>query len=355
MSRFSRRSVALLMCAGASSVAMAALDGGTASGKSTKAATAASSATVASAAASSGSTLKSCKKPGGGKYTFTLIPGDTVDPFYITMHQGAAAEAKRLGVTLSYQGGSAFDPSVQLPIMNTVFVQHPDALLWVPNDQKALDAAAQKFVHAKIPIITVDNFITDKALYKSQVLSKDYQGGQLAADRLGQLSHGKGQVAIEDSVAGNSLTDQRSGGFISELKKKFPHMQVVAHEYDNNSATTASAQTRSILLAHPNLVGIFATSDASGEGAGNATGSLHRKVPIVSYDASPVEVKLLKSKVLDSLIMQPPAEEGRIAVDTACEVLAGKSVPKTIQLDNVIATQQNYRKKSVSRYFYSAG
>ena len=38
----------------------------------------------------------------------SLIPGLTVDPFYITMHYGAEQEAAKLGVTLKWAGATTF-------------------------------------------------------------------------------------------------------------------------------------------------------------------------------------------------------------------------------------------------------
>ena len=40
------------------------------------------------------------------KVTIALIPGLTADGFYVTMHHGAEAAAKALGVDLIYQGGA---------------------------------------------------------------------------------------------------------------------------------------------------------------------------------------------------------------------------------------------------------
>src|SRR6202043_837924 len=61
--------------------------------------------------------------------TIALVPGIASDPFYITMHNGASAEAKKLGVNLIWQGGSSFSPETQLPILQSLLAKHPDALL----------------------------------------------------------------------------------------------------------------------------------------------------------------------------------------------------------------------------------
>ena len=52
----------------------------------------------------------------------TLIAGVKGDEFYITMNCGAQAEAKKLGVSLNFQGPDQFDPSLQTPVVNAAKV-----------------------------------------------------------------------------------------------------------------------------------------------------------------------------------------------------------------------------------------
>ena len=68
----------------------------------------------------------SSSESSGKHYTIALVPGLTDDPFYITMHAGAAAEAKKLGVTLTWQGGTTFSPTAQLPVVNALLAKHPE-------------------------------------------------------------------------------------------------------------------------------------------------------------------------------------------------------------------------------------
>ena len=57
---------------------------------------------------------------GGGSKSMTLIAGVKGDEFYITMNCGAQAEAKKLGVSLNFQGPDKFAPDQQIPIVNAV-------------------------------------------------------------------------------------------------------------------------------------------------------------------------------------------------------------------------------------------
>ncbi len=289
------------------------------------------------------------------QYTIALVPGLTVDPFYITMHNGAEAEAKKLGVKLIWQGGTTFSPTTQIPVVDALLAKHPSALLIAPTDVKALRAPIERFVKAGIPVISVDTTLNDTAILKARITSDNLQGGAQAAIGLAKLAHYRGDVAVDNVAPGISTTDLRVQGFLRQMKK-YKHMHVVGVEYNNDSATTAESQVRNLLLAHPNLVGVFATNLYGAQGAGTAISALgkERKVFVAAYDAEPATVKLLKKGAINVLVIQQPAVEGRDGVLYAYDELTGKAklVPKVTLVPNVLATTATASKKSISKYYY---
>lgn len=84
------------------------------------------------------------------KYTITLIPGLTTDPFYITMHYGAIQEAKKLGVNLNWAGATTWSLELQVPVVKSVLASKPNALLIAPTDDVALFNPIDQFVKAGI-------------------------------------------------------------------------------------------------------------------------------------------------------------------------------------------------------------
>jgi ribose transport system substrate-binding protein len=318
-------------------------------GSSNKKSSGSSGSSTSAATSSSGSSSS------GKHYTIALVPGLTTDPFYITIHAGAAAEAKKLGVTLTWQGGTTFSPNTQLPVVNSLLAKHPSALLIAPTDVTALKAPIQKFTSAGIPVIAVDTTINDTSLLTSQITSNNFQGGQAAADTIAKLAHDKGQVAVENVQPGVSTTDARQAGFLAEMKK-FKNMQVVAKNYDQDSPTKAESDVRNVILAHPGLVGVFGTNLYSAQGAGKAVVAAGKKgkVFVAGYDAEPAEIQLLKQGVINVLVMQQPAIEGKDAVLYAYDKLTGKTsqIPKKTLVKNVVATTANASSPSVSKYFY---
>jgi ribose transport system substrate-binding protein len=309
-------------------------------------------ATVMTGAAGPGVTSASAAAT---KYTFVLIPGLTVDPFYITMHIGAAAEAKKLGVTLKWAGATTFAPTVQIPVVNSILASKPSALLIAPTDSVALFNPIDAYVTAGIPVIAVDTTLKDTSILTAAISSDNYQGGEAAADTIAKLSHDKGDVAVVNVTKGVSTTDLRQSGFLAEMKK-YPNMKVVATDYDQDSPTTAETEARSLILANPKLVGIFGTNLYSAEGAGKgviAAGD-KGKIFVAGYDAEPAEVALLKEGVIDILVIQNPAEEGSLAVQYAYDAVTGKkaAIVKSTLLPNVVATTATASSPSVTKYYY---
>ncbi len=290
-----------------------------------------------------------------GPATIALVPGVATDPFYITMQRGAAIEAKKLGFTLIWQGGSSFSPETQIPVLQALLAKHPAVLLVAPTDVTALINPIKQFVDAHIPVIAVDTTISDASLLASQITSNNIQGGAAAADTIAKFAGESGDVAVINVKPGISTTDARQKGFIAETAK-YPKMKVIAIEYDDDSPTKAFTEAQLLLLKYPHLVGIFGTNLFSAEGVGKAVDAAGKKgkVDVVGYDSEPDEVKLLKDGVITTLIIQRPAEEGSLAVQYANDILNGKAsaVPKTVQLDNVVATTATANDPNVAQYFY---
>ena len=289
------------------------------------------------------------------KYNIVLIPGLTTDPFYITMYAGAKQEAAKLGVNLTWRGATTWSTSLQVPIVNSTLATHPSALLIAPTDTVALYKPMAAFAKAGIPVISVDTTITNQSILTAAISSDNFQGGQAAAQAIAAQAHYKGAVAVINTVKGVSTTDLRQQGFLAQMKK-YPHMQVVATEYDNDSATTAESQARALILAHSNLVGIFGTNlfSAQGAGQGVVAAGMKGKVAVAGYDAEPAEIKLLKQGVINILVIQNPAQEGALAVQDAYWALTGHKakIKKHVLLPNVIATTATADKPNVTKYFY---
>lgn len=298
---------------------------------------------AALAGCGSQSTSTSKGAPAPSSITIGYVPGDSTDPFFLSMEYGAKQEAAKLGVKLVWEGASQYSPSQQTPVVNSVVARKVSALVVAPTDAKAMIPPIQNAVNAGIPVITADSTIAKTSLLSARITSNNIQGGEEAAKILAKQLGDKGTVAVLSPAPGISTDAARVQGFKEGLKR-YPHMKYVGVQYDQEQNTKAATLAQNLLLRYPKLGGIFGTDDTSAGGAAVGVRSAGKsgQVKIVGYDAEPQEMRALKSGLISAVIAQKPMLEGELAVKYAVDAVEHKhTFPKFTQLPNVVIDKAN--------------
>jgi ribose transport system substrate-binding protein len=287
---------------------------------------------------------------GGEKYTMTLIAGVRGDEFYITMNCGAQEEARKLGVSLDFQGPNEFAADQQTPIVNAVAAKKPDAVLVAPTDTKAMFAPIKALADGGSKVVLVDTTLEQPDLAVSQIASDNEGGGKDAAETLTDLIGGSGKVFVNNVKPGISTTDARAKGF--EEGAKAAGLDYVGQQFNQDDPAKAAAITKSILAKHPDLKGIFATNlfGAEGAAAGVREAGKQDQVKIVGFDAGPKQIADLKEGTVQALIAQQPADIGRQGVQQAYAALTGKPTKKEIGTGFVSLTKENLAENQDAAY-----
>ena len=297
------------------------------------------------------------------KYTIALIPGLTTDPFYITMHKGAEAAAKVLGVDLIFQGAPEFNPVTQVPVLNAVIARKPSAILIAPTDKVQLVEPLKKAFEAGIPVITVDTFIGDGRYQTgsgsadfplSYIASDNILGGEIAARALAKAIGDKGKVYVSNVKPGISTTDQREQGFKEEMKKH-PNITVLETQFNDDDANKAASQFQSVFARNSDLAGVFGANlfSAMGAASGAKQAGASGKVKVAAFDAPSSIVPEIKAGSVDIAIAQHPAEIGYFGVIAAHAHLTGQSIPPLIGTGFTVIDKANVDDPNVKRFIYS--
>jgi ribose transport system substrate-binding protein len=284
-------------------------------------------------------------------YRIALVTGDNHDPFYVTLNDGAQAEAKKLGVKVTWQGPATFEAAPQITILDAVLASKPDFLLVAPTDVQALIGPLKQFGSHKVPVMTVDTDVSAKNVRLGNVTSDNRLGGKLAAQFLSRTSS---TVAYVGEQRGVFTTDERWKGFEQEIKKH-PGIKYVGAQFGADDPNTATSIVNALLARYPNLTGIFASDTAYGQGAAVAVQNAGRagKIKIVAFDAEPDEVTALKRGLIQALIVQKAYDMGAKAVTDAVAYLkTGKKPPALTTPTYVIATKANIAKPAIAKYVY---
>jgi ribose transport system substrate-binding protein len=285
--------------------------------------------------------------------------GITSDPYFITMENGANAEAAKLGVTLDWEGSSTtYSPTTEIPYVDAVLAKHPSALVLSPTNAQALVPEVQTAKKDGVPVICVDTYTNDTSDLVTRIAGDNTAGGQQAAKMLADAVGDTGKVLLLDSSAGVTSDDQRSAAFVSTIQQQFPNITLVGTQYSKDVATNAQTIVQQQLSRYPDLKGIFAVDDVTAEGTIaelQDLGTAGAGVKVISYDAEAAQVTALEQDKLVGLIAQQPALEGKISVDDAVAAAEGKtaSIPKVVNVPNITITYANYQQNE--QYFYSLG
>ena len=107
---------------------------------------------------------------------------------------------------------------------------------------------------------------------------------------------------------------------------------------DREKAYTA---TQNILQSTPDIKGVFAGNDEEALGALRALQQAGKKVPIIGVDANEDALKSILAGDLFASVAQGNYDMGRLAIEKALELKAGKTIDKRIDSGATMMTKDN--------------
>ena len=296
--------------------------------------------------------LSSCQKT--NKKVIAVVPKATSHLFWLSVQAGALAAGEEFNVQIEWNGAaSETEYPRQIQIVDSFISRRVDGIALAPTERKALTGAVDRAAAAGIPLTVFDSGL-DSENYLSFLATNNYEGGQMAGRALGRLLNGNGKVGMVMHAPGSGSTMDRERGFEEVIKAEFPGIRIVAQQFGQSDRSKAMAATENILTAHPDLDGLFASSEPSSVGASLAikSRSLAGKVQLVAFDSSDGMVEDLKAGVIAAMVVQDPFRMGHDAVKTIVDKLNGQLPPKRIDLSARVITKADLDKVEVQRLLF---
>jgi ribose transport system substrate-binding protein len=288
------------------------------------------------------------------KRRIAVVPKATSHIFWLTVHSGAEAAGQKLGVDVIWNGPPAeTEYDRQMQIVDSMIAQHVDGLAVAAAERNALNRSLDRAAELGIPVTVFDSGV-DSTNYMTFLATDNYEAGRMGARELARLVGAKGKVAMVMHAPGSASTTDRERGFDDVMKTEFPHIQVVARQFGMSDRSKAMGAAENILTAHPDLNGIFASSEPSSIGASLALKSrgLSGKVKFVAFDSSDTLIEDLKGGTIDAMVVQDPFKMGFEAVKTLVDKLNGATPPKRIDLPARVVHKADLDKPDVHQLLY---
>jgi ribose transport system substrate-binding protein len=289
--------------------------------------------------------LDGCKK--NDKKVIGIVPKGRAHLFWQSVHAGAAKAAQETGVEIVWNGpATETDFNGQLQIVDAMINRHVDAIALAPIDKTVMVSVVERAAKQNIPMIIFDSAVdTDK--FVSQVATDNYQAGQVAAERMGKTTGGKGKIVIVAVQAGAASTMAREQGFEDSIKKNYPGITIVDKRYGEADFALSLRAAENMLTAHPDLVGMFASNESSTVGAAQALKGRKSDIKLVGFDSGPSLEAALRAGVIDSLVVQNPFKMGYESVMAAVKKLNGGTPEKINNLAPRLVLKEDLDKPDV--------
>ena len=127
-------------------------------------------------------------KPDTPKYRIAVIPKGTAHEFWKSVHAGAAKAGAELGVEILWKGPMYEDNKQgQIDVVQDFVTAKVNGICLAPLDSLALVESVRYAKEKEIPTVIFDSGLADEGNIVSYVATDNYNGGRLAARRLGQL------------------------------------------------------------------------------------------------------------------------------------------------------------------------
>lgn len=296
-------------------------------------------------------TTAACGGSGGGESLhIAVIPKGTTHEFWQSIHAGAIKavrefEADGLDVRITWKGPLREDDrEQQIQVVEGFLSQGVSGIVLAPLDASALVRPVEEARRAGIPTVVIDSDLAAD-VQVSFVATDNQRGGVMAADRLGTLLEGKGKVLLLRYQEGSASTDARERGFLDQMAKAFPGIEVVSSDqYAGATRDTAKRASENLLNRYGGEVqGVFTPNESSTAGMLLALQDVGRagKVRFVGFDASETFVTALRAGQLDGLVLQNPFEMGYRGVKTMVAHLRGEAVEKRVDTGVIVVTPDN--------------
>ena len=285
------------------------------------------------------------------KKRIAVIPKATSHIFWLAVKAGAVAAGEKSGVEIEWNGpASETDFARQVQIVDSAIARHVDGIVLAASDRQALTQVVDRAMSAGIPTTIFDSGL-DSENYTSFVATGNLEAGRMAGREMGRLLNGKGQVAMIQNVPGSVSTQDRESGFEEAIAKEFPGIQLVQKLYCMSDRAKAMAAAENMLTAHPDLNGLYGSTEPSASGAIlvlNARGR-NGKVKLVGFDVNDAMVEAMRGGTLDAMVLQDPFKMGFEAVKSVVDKINGQTPPKRMDLPAVVVTKANLDSPDMQR------
>ncbi|WP_323013876.1 ABC transporter substrate-binding protein [Devosia sp.] len=285
-------------------------------------------------------------------YDIALISKGFQHQFWQAVKAGADKAGADLGVNVTFEGPeSESQVDRQMDMLAAALSRNPDAIGFAALDSQAAIPLLQQAKERNIPVIAFDSGV-DSDIPLTTATTDNVAAAALAADVMAELIGGEGKIAVVAHDQTSRTGIDRRDGFVNRIKEAYPNIEIVSVQYGGGDQLQSTEITKSILLANPDLKGIFGTNEGSAIGVANGKQELGSNVVVIGFDSGAAQKDMVRSGLMAGAITQNPVGIGYQTVQAAVAALKGEALPPVIDTGFYFYDAKNMDSPEIAAVLY---
>ena len=261
--------------------------------------------------------------------------------FFNQIKQSVEKNAKDMGATVITVDAKG-DGATQVSQIQDLINQKVQALIYIPAGAAAAAVPVKAAKAAGIPVVAVDRNPAD-APGDTFIATNSVAAAKQLGDYACKVSGGKGVLAIIQGQIGTTPEQDRDKGF-KDAMTSCPGVKEVAREASKMWMKDEGFNiAQNMLQRDPSISIFFGRADALALGAAQAVkaAGLDHKVFVFGFDGDLAGLKAVKDGTLDATMTQRTQFMGKLALQSAIDLVGGKTLPAEQLQDAALTTKEN--------------
>ena len=283
--------------------------------------------TGGSAATGSGSAEVDPNAPTKKGLKIVSMPKQLGNPYEEVEHGGVKEAVEELGGEHRIEGPTDAGASSQVPLINSITQQKPDALIIAGNDPNAVAPALKQAAQRGIKIVGMDSDVAPDArsVFINQASSEEIGRSQvqLIAEQIG----GKGQIAILSATANATNQNTWIKFMKDELKKpEYKDIELVKVAYGDDDDQKSFQEMQGLMQAYPELKGVISPTTVGISAAARylSKSRYKGKVKLTGLGTPNQMRKFVKDGTVTEFALWNPADVGYLAAHAAAALASNQ-------------------------------
>ncbi len=261
--------------------------------------------------------------------------------FFNQIKQSVEKNASGMGATVITVDAKG-DGATQVSQIQDLINQKVQALIYIPAGAAAAAVPVKAAKAAGIPVVAVDRNPAD-APGDTFIATNSVAAAKQLGDYACKVSGGNGVLAIIQGQIGTTPEQDRDKGF-KQAMTSCPGIKEVAREASKMWMKDEGFNiAQNMLQRDPSISIFFGRADALALGAAQAVkaAGVDHKVYVFGFDGDLAGLKAVKDGTLDATMTQRTQFMGKLALQSAIDLIGGKTLPAEQLQDAALTTKEN--------------